>query len=80
MSRVALLTAAELATTNTAIPSGARELIKALAAEVRELTQDIERRDAETAAGLAEEFTKQRVDHYRQRAIKAETKLKEITQ
>lgn len=75
MSRVALLTAAELAAENTLIPSGARELIKALAEEVRQQASEADRLQQELAENVAAEFAKQRVAHYQERAFKAEAQL-----
>lgn len=80
MSQTGLLAAAQAALQDEYLPLETKALIKELIDEIVEQAQTITTLQAEAAENVAAEFAKQRVDHYRERAIKAENKLKGITQ
>ena len=72
-----LLTVAEAEAEKIADPN-TKAIILELVSEVRSLYRDLAKRDQEAADNVAEQFTKQRVDHYRRRAIKAEERVREL--
>ena len=79
MSQTALLAAAETARQDDYLPPETKALIQELIDEIVEQAQTITTLQQEAAENVAAEFAKQRVDHYRARAIKAENQLKGIT-